>query len=58
MSVSDTKNINGVDAITSIDSSDSILVSDQGTSLRKINYNTLAKAIIEQYNGSTLAGSA
>lgn len=33
-------------------------VSDNGTAVTKIDYTALAKAIIEQYNGSTLAGSA
>ena len=33
-------------------------VSDNGTSVTKIDYTALARAIIEQYNGSTLAGSA
>lgn len=31
---------------------------DNGTVVTKIDYTALAKAIIEQYNGSTLAGSA
>lgn len=33
-------------------------VLDNGTNVMKIDYNALAKAIIEQYTGSTLAGSA
>ena len=31
---------------------------DNGSTVNKIDYNALAKAIIEQYTGSSLAGSA
>lgn len=55
--MADTQNINAVTALQSIDANDSILVSDGNTSLAKIDYNKLAKSIIEQYTGSTLAGS-
>lgn len=41
----------------SLSSSDKF-VTDNGTAVTKIDYNALAKAIIEQYTGSTLAGSA
>lgn len=41
----------------SMSSSDKF-VTDNGTTVTKIDYNALAKAIIEQYTGSTLAGSA
>lgn len=34
------------------------LATDNGTQTTKIDYDKLAKAIIEQYSGSTLAGSA
>ena len=34
------------------------LVLDDGTTVTKIDYNKLAKAIIENYAGSTIAGSA
>lgn len=39
-------------------SSSDFLVVDNGTVTAKIDYTKLAKAIVEQYNGSTLAGSA
>jgi len=39
-------------------SSSDYLVTDNGTVTAKIDYTKLAKAIVEQYNGSTLAGSA
>ena len=41
----------------SMSSSDKF-VTDNGTTVTKIDYNALAKAIIEQYTGSSLAGSA
>lgn len=41
----------------SLTSSDKFVL-DDGTNVMKIDYNALAKAIIEQYAGSTLAGSA
>ena len=41
----------------SLTSSDKFVL-DNGTNVMKIDYNALAKAIIEQYTGSTLAGSA
>ena len=52
------KNINTSTSATAIASGDSLLVSKSNTTLQKIDYNLLAKAIIEQYTGSTLAGSA
>lgn len=39
-------------------SSSDYLVLDDGTTVTKIDYNKLAKAIIENYAASTLAGSA
>ena len=39
-------------------SSSDYLVLDNGTTVTKIDYNKLAKAIIENYAGSTVAGSA
>lgn len=39
-------------------SSSDYLVLDDGTTVTKIDYNKLAKALIESYAGSTLAGSA
>lgn len=39
-------------------SSSDYLVLDDGTTVTKIDYNKLAKAIIENYAGSTVAGSA
>lgn len=39
-------------------SSSDYLVLDDGTTVTKIDYNKLAKAIIENYAGSTIAGSA
>jgi len=39
-------------------SSSDYFVTDNGTVTAKIDYTKLAKAIVEQYNGSTLAGSA
>ena len=56
--MADTQNINAVTDLQSIDGNDSILVSDSNTSLGKINYNKLAKAIIESYTGSSLAGQS
>lgn len=52
------KNINQVNKKTSIASTDQVFMSDGGTMLKKIDYNVLAKAIIEQYTGSTLGGSS
>ena len=52
------KNVNTVTAATAVAAGDSLLVSKSNTTLQKIDYNLLAKAIIEQYTGSTLAGSA
>ena len=61
------KDINTVNLVDSIDAQDAIFFSDGGSStatnsgnngvLRKIDYNKLAKAIIEQYNGSQLMGA-
>ena len=53
-----TQNINNSTAASAITGSDSIFISKNDTSLQKIDYDLLAKAIIEQYTGSTLAGSA
>lgn len=39
-------------------SSSDYFVLDDGTTVTKIDYNKLAKAIIENYAGSTVAGSA
>ena len=39
-------------------SSSDYLVLDDGTTVAKIDYNKLAKAIIENYAGSTVAGAA
>ena len=52
------KNVNTVTAATAVAAGDSLLVSKSNTALQKIDYNLLAKAIIEQYTDSTLAGSA
>ena len=52
------KNVNTVTAATAVAAGDSLLVSKSNTTLQKIDYNLLAKAIIEQYTGSILAGSA
>lgn len=51
-------NINTKPTVTTIDNNDQIFISDDGVALKKINYTDLAKAIIEQYNASQLAGSA
>lgn len=45
-------------ALSGNPASGNVLAIDTGTVTRKINYTALAKAIVEQYNGSTLAGSA
>lgn len=52
------KDINSATKVTAIDASDQLLLSDGGTALAKIDYNVLAKAIIEQYTGSSVAGKA
>lgn len=52
-----TTDINTKPAVTDIDSNDQIFISDGGTALKKISYTNLAKAIIEQYNASQLAGA-
>lgn len=52
------KDINSATKVTAIDASDQLFVSDGGTALAKIDYNVLAKAIIEQYTGSSVAGKA
>ena len=54
----DYKDINTVPNITAIDNSDQIFMSDGKVAIRKIDFAVLSKAIIEQYNGTTLAGSA
>lgn len=51
-------NINTKPTVTTIDNNDQIFISDDGVALKKISYTDLAKAIIEQYNASQLAGSA
>lgn len=50
-------NINTKPTVTTIDNNDQIFISDDGVALKKISYTDLAKAIIEQYNASQLAGS-
>lgn len=52
-----TTDINTKPTVTAIDSNDQIYISDGGTALKKISYTNLAKAIIEQYNASQLAGA-
>ena len=52
-----TTDINTKPTVTAIDSNDQIFISDGGTALKKISYTNLAKAIIEQYNASQLAGA-
>ena len=51
------KNVNTVTSATAIASGDSLIVSKSNTTLQKIDYNLLAKAIIEQYTGTTLANN-
>lgn len=45
-------------ALSGNPASGNVLAIDTGSVTRKIDYTALAKAIVEQYNGSTLAGSA
>lgn len=52
-----TTDINTKPTVAAIDSNDQIFISDGGTALKKISYTNLAKAIIEQYNASQLAGA-
>lgn len=52
-----TTDINTKPTVTAIDSNDQIFISDGGTALKKISYTNLAKAIIEEYNASQLAGA-
>lgn len=51
------KDINTVNNITSIDANDYLLVSDQGSALRKVNSNVVSKYALETYNGTSLGGS-
>ena len=46
-----------LDAVSSIASGDFLRVVTSGGHARKIDYNLLAKAIIENYTGSSVAGS-
>ena len=48
--------LNGLQDQTTISASDTIVI-NSGSTAKKIDYSTLAKAIVEQYNGSMLAGS-
>lgn len=50
--------IHELSALSGNPASGTSFVVDNGSTTRKIDYTVLAKAIIEQYNGSTLAGSA
>lgn len=52
------QNINSATVATTITGSDSVFISKNDNALQKIDYDLLAKAIIEQYTGSTLGGSA
>ena len=52
------KNVNTVTSATAIATGDSLMVSKSNTTLQKIDYNLLAKAIIEQYTGSSVAGKS
>lgn len=45
-------------ALSGNPASGNVLAIDTGSVTRKIDYTALANAIVEQYNGSTLAGSA
>lgn len=51
------KDINTVNNITRIDANDYLLVSDQGSALRKVNSNVVSKYALETYNGTSLGGS-
>ena len=48
--------LSGLQNQTTISTTDTIIISPNNGAARKIDYNTLAKAIIEQYDGSSLAG--
>ncbi len=50
--------LNALTKQTAIASTDQLLMVKGGNTTGRIDYNVLAKAIIEQYNGSTLGGSA
>lgn len=50
-------NINTKPSASAITAADSVFISKNDSTLQKINYNLLAKAIIEQYASSTLAGA-
>lgn len=52
------KNINTATALSTITSGDKVFVSDEGTSLRKADIAAIAKYIVENYAGSTVAGTA
>lgn len=56
MANNDYTNINAVSSIDALTANDKIFVSDEGNYLKRIDYTKLAKAIIEQYNGSSLMG--
>lgn len=54
---SNSRDINKATTISGVDNNDKIFISDGGTALRSVSLYNLAKAIIEQYNGTTLEGS-
>ena len=51
-------NINTKSQASAINGNDSLFISKNNATLQKIDYDLLAKAIIEQYSSSTLAGSS
>lgn len=51
-----TKKLNTVASIDKIDGNDSLIIANSNEYVTRVNYNTLAKAIIEEYAGSFLAG--
>ena len=55
MADQNTKDINTVNNITSIDANDYLFVSDQGSALRKANSNVVSKYAVETYT-TTLGG--
>lgn len=52
------QDINSATVATTITGSDSVFISKNDNAIQKIDYDLLAKAIIEQYAGSTLGGHA
>lgn len=50
--------INGKTTINAIDSADQVFVSDGGVALKKIGFNNISKALLEQYAGTQLGGVA